>query len=112
MARRLRWAYGAETFALTQSPERLACKVYRHQSKLRRYLSTDPQDQLWQDNKVHNHGLALPHLDGVIVKPGETFSFWRLVGRPSAERGYREGMELSQEARRAELGVDCVRLPT
>jgi vancomycin resistance protein VanW len=29
-----------------------------------------------------------------MVKPGETFSFWRLVGRPSARRGFKVGMVL------------------
>lgn len=103
LARRLRWRFGAERFALDQSPDRLACKVYRHQSKLRRYLSDDPQDRLWQDNKVHNHALALPHLDGVIIRPGQTFSFWRLVGAPTVARGYKEGMELSHG--RAQGGI-------
>lgn len=49
-------------------------------------LSADPQDRLWQDNKVRNHALALPHLDGMVIRPGETFSFWRLVGPPVARQ--------------------------
>ena len=103
-ARRLRWHIGPERFATTRSDTPLPHKVYRHQSKLRRHLSTDPQDRLWQDNKVHNHALAIPHLSGVLIRPGETFSFWRLVGRPSAARGFREGMELSHGAARGGIG--------
>jgi vancomycin resistance protein VanW len=102
--RRLRWHMGRETFAREQSTTLLPCNVYRHQSKLRRYLSQDPQDRLWQDNKVRNHALALPHLDGVIIRPGETFSFWRLVGRPSAARGFVEGMQLSQGRAKGGIG--------
>jgi len=100
----LRWHFGRENFALERSPTLLPCKVYRHQSKLRRHLSGDPQDRLWQDNKVRNHALALPHLDGVLIRPGETFSFWRLVGRPSAARGFVEGMELSHGRARGGIG--------
>lgn len=102
--RRLRWRFGPERFAVQKSAVSLPCKVYRHQSKLRRHLSTDPQDHLWQVNKVRNHALALPHLDGIVIRPGETFSFWRLVGPPSAARGFVEGMELSQGRARGGIG--------
>jgi vancomycin resistance protein VanW len=102
--RQVRWHIGRETFARQKSPSLLPCNVYRHQSKLRRYLSQDPQDHLWQDNKVRNHALALPHIDGIIIRPGETFSFWRLVGRPSAARGFVEGMQLSQGRAKGGIG--------
>lgn len=100
----LRWRIGPEKYALRRSTELLPAKVYRHQSKLRRYLSEDPQDRVWQDNKVRNHALALPHLDRILIGPGETFSFWRLVGRPSAARGFVEGMELSLGRARGGIG--------
>lgn len=41
-----------------------------------------------------NLKLAVSRLDGVLLYPGETFSYWRLIGRPSRRRGYREGMVL------------------
>lgn len=93
--RHLRWQVGPEKFATERHDDLLPHKVYRHQSRLRRYLSEDDQDRKWQDNKVHNHSLALPHLNHVLIRPGETFSFWRLVGRPTKNKGYREGMQLS-----------------
>ncbi len=102
--RRLRWSFGAERFAGTGQAEALPHKVYRHQSKLRRLYTDDPQEALWQDNKVHNHALAIPHLDGVLIRPGQTFSFWRLVGRPSEARGFREGMELHLGRARGGIG--------
>lgn len=45
-----------------------------------------------QDNKAVNLSLAAPKITGVLIRPGETFSLWRLVGRTSARRGYREGL--------------------
>ncbi len=93
--RAARWRFGSEEFARSISREKLPCKIYRHQSKLRRYLSEDRQDIMWQDNKVHNHSLAVPYIDGVLIRPGQTFSFWRLVGKPTQARGFKEGMELS-----------------
>lgn len=104
MSRWLRWHLGRETFAREQSKDLLPFKVYRHQSKLRRILSDDDRDRMWQDNKVRNHARAIPHIDGLIIRPGETFSFWRLVGKPSAARGFVEGMELSQGQAQGGIG--------
>lgn len=59
---------------------------------------------MWQENKVHNHSLAIPCLDGILIRPGETLSFWKLVGRPTEERGFREGMELAMGRARGGIG--------
>ena len=34
-------------------------------------------------------------MDGIIIKPGEIFSFWKIVGKTSKEKGYIEGMQLA-----------------
>lgn len=61
-----------------------------------------------QHNKVINLKLAVASIDGVIIGPQEYFSFCRLVGRPTRQRGYVEGMELSLgEARRGIGGGIC-----
>ncbi|MDR3149052.1 MAG: VanW family protein, partial [Oscillospiraceae bacterium] len=33
-------------------------------------------------------------VNGAVILPGETFSFWKLVGKPSRRKGYLEGMNL------------------
>ena len=67
------------------------CK--KHQSLLRRTLgNSDPK---LQENKITNLNIATSEIDGVIIKPGETFSFWQLVGKTTEEKGYIEGMQLS-----------------
>ena len=48
-----------------------------------------------QHNKITNLRLAADRIDGIIIKPGETFSFWKIVGNPSRRRGYVSGMLLS-----------------
>ena len=101
---RLQWRFGSERFACERMPERLRHKVYRHQSKLRRYLSGDSREAIWQDNKVHNHRIAVPCLDGILIRPGETLSFWKLVGKPTVERGFKEGMELAMGKARGGVG--------
>jgi len=40
-------------------------------------------------NKRNNVELALAGIDGLLIEPSETFSFWRCVGRPARARGYR-----------------------
>jgi vancomycin resistance protein VanW len=51
-------------------------------------------DMWYQTNKVVNLQLAIEKLNGVIVRPGETFSYWRLMGRPTKGKGYVDGMVL------------------
>jgi vancomycin resistance protein YoaR len=42
-------------------------------------------------NRIHNVHLMADFIDGTIVKPGEVFSFNRVVGPRTAERGFLEG---------------------
>ena len=47
-----------------------------------------------QKNKVVNLRLAVARLDGLILEPGQTFSYWRMIGKPTRRKGYKEGMVL------------------
>ena len=38
-----------------------------------------------------NIEIPLRHLDGLVIKPGSTFDFWRAVGEVSRRTGYRQG---------------------
>src|SRR5574342_609376 len=83
-----------KNFAKTYSKEsyRFTCK--KHQSLLRRKLgNSDPQ---LQENKINNLKLAASKIDGIIIRPGEIFSFWALVGKTTKRKGYIEGMQLSR----------------
>ena len=55
---------------------------------IKRGPGIDPQLQL---NKADNIRLACSRMNGVIVNPGETFSFWKLVGKTSKRNGFAEG---------------------
>jgi len=82
------------TFAAEKSAAEQPFTCHRHQSLLRRKLGdSDPQ---LQENKVVNLSIACPTIDGLMIRPGETFSFWRQVGQTTADKGYLEGMQLSQ----------------
>jgi len=50
---------------------------------------------LLQDNKAINLSLASPKVYGVIIKPGEIFSFRKLAGSCTTEKGYKEGLMIS-----------------
>jgi len=45
---------------------------------------------------VVNLLIACRAIDGVLLQPNQIFSFWHLVGSPTAGKGYVEGMQLSR----------------
>jgi len=47
-----------------------------------------------QENKVVNLRIAVKKLNLVTLYPNETFSFWKLIGKPTKRKGYKEGMVL------------------
>ena len=51
---------------------------------------------IYQHNKVTNLRLAIAHLVGLLIRPGQTFSIWYLVGRPTTRKGYLPGLVLNQ----------------
>ncbi|WP_225986242.1 VanW family protein [Psychrobacillus glaciei] len=54
---------------------------------------SDPQ---LQENKIVNLSIASNRIDGIVIHPGEIFSFWELVGKTTKAKGYIEGMQLSR----------------
>ena len=90
--RRLKDAFSKETFASEKQAQPLPHLIYAHNSLIRRTLGqVDPR---LQDNKAVSLGLAAPCVNGILIRPGETFSFWRLVGRCTEKRGFLPGMVL------------------
>jgi vancomycin resistance protein VanW len=81
-------------FASELSAENLAFSCKKHQSLLRRRLGNSAPEL--QENKIQNLKIACPTIDGILIKPRQTFSFWRQLGEATAEKGYVEGMQLSQ----------------
>lgn len=51
-------------------------------------------DPVLQANKADNIRLACSKINGILVHPGETFSFWKLVGKTSVRNGFSEGRVL------------------
>ena len=45
-------------------------------------------------NRIHNVHLMADFIDGTVIKPGETFSFNKVVGPRTADRGFLEGQQI------------------
>jgi vancomycin resistance protein VanW len=101
--RALHWRFSPRRYAEKRKPdEPLPFRHVKHTSKLIRQLGNT--DLLLQKNKVLNLKLAIQTMNGLIIAPGEYFSFCKLVGRPTRKRGYVEGMELSFGEARSGVG--------
>lgn len=61
-------------------------------------------DMRLQDNKAVNLRLAGSRIDGLIIRPGETFSFYETVGRATAKKGYLEGMVIGKQGITSGIG--------
>lgn len=92
--RRLRDAKSGGNFSREQQTVSLPFAVKNHQSLLRRRLGS--LDMRFQENKITNLELARRPIDGLLIRPQETFSFWRRVGKTTAAKGYLEGLQLSR----------------
>lgn len=86
------WYFGGKTYASHIERSLLPHVIFAHRTPLLRQLQN--ADMWLQHNKVKNLTIASRRLSGLIVRPGETFSFWRRVGNPTGRKGYVEGMVL------------------
>lgn len=90
LKRNLKDAFSSVKIAKSHSDEVLSVIVKGHSSVLLRKLNG--VDMELQQNKVFNIQIACDKINGIIVRPGETFSFWRMVGEPKEKYGFKKGM--------------------
>jgi len=84
-----------ENFAGTINREKLPDVVFSHNSNMiKRAQGVDLKSQ---ENKVVNIMLSCNKLNGVIIHPGEVFSFWKIVGRSTKKKGFKEGRVISRK---------------
>lgn len=101
--RKIKDLFGGQSFAkIKQEKELLPVLVYKHNSLIRRKLgNTQPE---LQDNKAVNLAISAPKINGVLIRPGETFSFWHLIGNPTAAKGYKNGVTLFKNGVKPGIG--------
>jgi vancomycin resistance protein VanW len=92
LKRRLKWLFSSRAFAIPTIRGKCSHLVFWHKSFLMRPLKD--VDMYLQHNKVRNLQLAVAKINGVLLKPDQTFSLWKLVGKPSRRKGYLEGLVL------------------
>lgn len=94
MQRKISDLFSKQKFSKHKSDKKLPFLVYEHTSLIRRVLGN--VDMELQENKAKNLSLASPKIDGILIYPGEVFSFWNLVGKCTASKGYKEGLTISK----------------
>ncbi len=93
LKRKWTWISDGKKYARqTSSP--LPIALIEHSSPLFRRLKD--VDMYLQHNKVTNLTIAASKINLLVIQPGETFSFWRMVGDPTASRGFLPGLILQQ----------------
>jgi len=102
LGRYLDWYFGSKKYVSKRTTEKLAYRIKKHQSVLLKKLGES--DMQLQVNKVTNLKIAIQNIDGILIRPCETFSFCKLVGLPTKSKGYLLGMELTFGEARAGIG--------
>lgn len=91
-----------ECFSKTFSSEKLPNIVTAHRSHM---IKHGPGiDPVLQYNKAENIAIAGGKINGIIVRPGESFSFWGTVGKITKRKGYKAGRVLRSRKVVAGLG--------
>lgn len=91
-----------QTFATQLSEQVLPHLISHNESAL---IKKGPGiDPALQYNKAHNIDISSRTMHGLLIKPGEMYSFWRLVGRISEKKGYRDGRVIMDQKIDAGLG--------
>jgi vancomycin resistance protein VanW len=90
----------AANFAADRAPRRRAAlpaaATLLARDEHRLYTLTDPRERELEMGKVQNLRIATAAIDGLVLAPGEIFSFWRAAGRATRAKGYVVGRELRQ----------------
>lgn len=100
--RRIKDLFSREHFAKTIQADPLPIVIYKHNSLIRRKLGNTQMEL--QENKATNLALATPKVNGILIRPNETFSFWHLVGSTTKAKGYKEGVTIANGQTRAGIG--------
>lgn len=89
LLRRLSDLRSSDRFAVTRSDQPLPQTAAEREIHL---IKRAPGvDLTLQENKAVNIRLASERLNGLLIRPGETFSFWRTIGRTTKAKGYLDG---------------------
>lgn len=100
--RHIKNLFSKETYARTISGDKLPNVVSTHSSNL--IKKGKDIDVTLQENKAVNIKLASSKISGLVIYPGEVFSFWRTVGSTTKRKGYKDGRVLVNKKLTAGIG--------
>lgn len=100
--RKIIWLKKSKVFARHFSTQFFPYTYFSHKTILLRKLKS--VDMWLQENKIINLKIACKQLNYITIKPGEIFSYWKLIGKPSKYKGYVKGMVLKNGAFEAGIG--------
>lgn len=83
---------GNEKFAKTIQSKKLPNIVSSHSSNL--IKRGKGIDITLQKNEAVNIKLSCEKINGIVIHPGEVFSFWKTVGKTTKRKGYKDGRVL------------------
>ena len=86
------WIFSNTKFADKYTKDDLSYIYFTHKTPLLRQLKD--VDMYLQYNKIDNLKIAISKINKVIINPNETFSYWKLIGKPTYKKGYKDGMIL------------------
>ncbi|MGE3075496.1 MAG: VanW family protein [Dehalococcoidia bacterium] len=73
-------------------------------SRYRRPFIDYPGQEELGEAKRHNQSLLASALNGTVIEPGECLSVWKMAGRPTRAKGYREAAALKSGELTTDVG--------
>lgn len=95
LLRNIKDAVSFDRIAKEKSKTKLPIIVKGHFSLITRKLHG--VDQSLQESKMENIRLACKKINNLIINPNEVFSFWKTIGEPIKENGFKEGLVISRK---------------
>lgn len=81
-----------EKFAKSKDMKKLSNIISSHNSYLiKKGKGIEPE---LQENKIVNIDIASSKINGLVIHPGEVFSYWRTIGTVNKRKGYKPGRVL------------------
>ncbi len=88
----LKMKFDGNVYAFETKEEKMPYEVFSSSSVM---INKDSGfDIKYQINKVYNLKIASRPVNNIVIKPGETFSFWKLVKDADKHERYKDGLNL------------------
>jgi vancomycin resistance protein VanW len=88
------------TFNFKKKTKSIWFHLTEHSSPLYRKYNKKELDE----GKIENIKIAIKSINELIIPPGKVFSFWKFIGRPSSDKGFKNGLVLSDGKLKEDVG--------